>query len=363
MSEPVFIDTNLTTIVQELIADYEARTGRTLMPGQVEALILNSWAYRENLLRSQIQNACKQNLVAFSSAPILDYLGQLVGVTRMGAVGATASLRFYLPPLHSSGVIPAGRRVGTTDGTMIFVLSGDLRYSVNDTYVEGSAYCTTPGASANGYPTGTITKLLDPVAGVTSVTNTTTSAGGADQESDDQLRERIRLAPEAFSCAGSRQSYMYWAKTASQSIIDVAVTSPVPGSVKIYPLVAGGVTTSEELLAAVLFACSDEKVRPLCDTVTAESPTAVEWTVTAEISVDPSYVSDEVVAAVEAALWAFHATKVASLGRPVYRNEVIAAIMAVEGVVNVSTLTDPAANVTVAENEFPKLTTVTVTAV
>jgi len=362
MSQPEFIATNLTTIVAEMIADYETRTGKKLQPGQVETLLLDAWAYRENLLRLQVQNASCMNLVAFAVAPVLDYLGQLVGVTRLGSVGAATTLRFYFITTHSSGTITAGKRVATNDGKMIFVTSEDAAFEASDPYVDVQAYCSTPGAAGNGYPVETITHLLDPAVNITSVKNTTTSAGGADQESDDQLRERIRLAPEAFSCAGSRQSYIYWAKTASQTIVDVVVASPDPGTVKIYPLVSGGIETPQEIIDAVLATCSGEKVRPLCDTVLVESPTAVEWEFDGEITVDPSYVPEEVIAAVESALEAFHTSKVVTLGKSVYRTQVIAAIMAVEGVVDIPTITLPAADVECDENEFPKLTDINVTA-
>lgn len=353
---PVFIETNLNTIVTELIADYEARTGKKLQLAQVETLLLHSWAYRENLLRSQIQNACNMNLVAFSVAPVLDYLGTLVGVTRLSAASAVTTFRFTLAQSHTSGTIQAGRRISSDDGKLLFVTLAPVNYTAQDTYVDVEGYCTVDGLTGNGYAVGTITKLLDPEAYVASVSNTTTSAGGADQESDDQLRERIRLAPEAFSCAGSRQSYMYWAKTASQTIIDVVVASPVPGSVVIYPLVTGAIETPQEILDAVLATCSDEKVRPLCDQVTAVSPTAVNWAFDAQITIDPSYAPQEVIDAVTAALQAFNTVKSSLLGKNIYRTQVIAAVMSVEGVVDIPVITLPADDVLIDDNEFPVLT-------
>ena len=361
MDRPVFIETSLTTIIAEMIADYEARTGKKIQPGQVETLLLDSWAYRENLLRSQIQNACNMNLIDFSVAPILDYLGALVGVKRLSSVGALTTLRFYFPLTHTDGMVTAGKRVASLDGKVIFVTLSNASFTSIDTYVDVQAYCSTNGVIGNGYPAETITKLLDPASFITSVKNTTTSAGGADQESDDQLRERIRIAPEAFSCAGSRQSYIYWAKTASQTIIDVVIASPVPGTVVIYPLVTGGIETPTEIINAVLTTCSSEKVRPLCDTVSVVTPTAVEWTAEMDITIDPSYVPSEVIAAVEEALLAFNADKVSKLGKNVYITQIIAAVMAVEGVVDIPTISAPVGDVTIATSEFPKLTTIDIT--
>ena len=80
MEAPEFISIDPQTIISEIKSDYEQMTGQTLYPGQVEQLLINALAYREVLLRTQIQNAATQNLVAFSSAPFLDFLGDLVGV-------------------------------------------------------------------------------------------------------------------------------------------------------------------------------------------------------------------------------------------------------------------------------------------
>lgn len=96
--------------------------------------------------------------------------------------------------------------------------------------------------------------------------NVTLSFGGADIESDDRLRDRIILAPESFSVAGPKGAYIYWAKTAHQNIIDVAVESPEPGTVNVYPLMKDGVLTVEvkSLVEEVL---NNDKRRPLCDLV------------------------------------------------------------------------------------------------
>lgn len=70
-------------ITAEIVAAYEAATGKTLYPAQVERLLIDLIAYRETLLRAAINDAARQNLVRFARAPMLDYLGELVGVHRL----------------------------------------------------------------------------------------------------------------------------------------------------------------------------------------------------------------------------------------------------------------------------------------
>src|SRR5579863_1584639 len=81
-------------ILADMIAEFEAASGRTLQPAQVERLLINLYAYRESLVRNAIQYAGQQNLLAFAAFPMLDYLGQLLSVTRLAA--QSASERFNL---------------------------------------------------------------------------------------------------------------------------------------------------------------------------------------------------------------------------------------------------------------------------
>jgi len=70
-------------VTSEIIAAYETATGKTLYPAQIERLLIDLIAYRETLLRAAINDAARQNLVRFARAPMLDYLGELVGVARL----------------------------------------------------------------------------------------------------------------------------------------------------------------------------------------------------------------------------------------------------------------------------------------
>jgi len=103
---PDFITRDATTIINEMIADYELKTGRTLEPAQVETLLINSFAYRELLIRNQIQDASLQNLVDYARFPMLDNLGVLVGVTRLPAALAQTTLLLTLVSGHGDIVIP-----------------------------------------------------------------------------------------------------------------------------------------------------------------------------------------------------------------------------------------------------------------
>lgn len=105
-------------------------------------------------------------------------------------------------------------------------------------------------------------------------------------ESDDQLRQRVQLAPEAFTNAGSVGAYTFHALSASSNIKSVAVKSPNPGEVLV-TILSGTLdgTASPELIATVLNKLSEEDVRPLTDQVSVQGAEIVSYTVEAIITV------------------------------------------------------------------------------
>ena len=159
--------------------------------------------------------------------------------------------------------------------------------------------------------------------------NTSTSAGGTDTEKDDAYRERIRIAPESFSVAGPTGAYIYWAKTASSLITDVAVLSPQPGEVEIYPLLEGGELPSQTILNDVNAVCNNESIRPLTDQVSVISPTANSFDIEAEyyIEAEDSGASAEIQATVAKAVSDYVLWQKSKLGRDINPSELIRRIV------------------------------------
>lgn len=281
---PEFVPNNPTDITRELIASYEAMTGKTLHPAQVERLLIDLVSYRESLTRAAINDAARQNLVRFARAPMLDYLGELVGVTRLPAQPAKCQVEVaFEAPLLTSLTIAKGARVETGSGVQFETASSHLIPAGRESAVmQVSAVIW--GEGGNGYLAGEVTQWVDELAVKSDVANITITSGGAEQEDDDRLRERIMLAPEAFSTAGSRLAYRHHAMSAHPDIADVAVTTPDPGLVRLHPLMRNGAPPDDVVMAAVLLACSGEKVRPLTDTVDVAPPTEFTYRLEANIT-------------------------------------------------------------------------------
>jgi len=274
-----FVETDSQKIEQQLISTFEDLTGKKLYPASVERLNLEVLSYAVIFLLNSINIAANQNLLAFARGEALDRLGELLGVKRLPATPARTTVRFYIDsPKNFPVVIPQGTEV-TPDQKLFFKTVEEAVIQPGETYVDVEVDCETPGTIGNGFQPGQINLLVTPLPYVVKVENTTMSLYGSDEEDDERLRERIRIAPERFSNAGSKGGYIYWAKTAHQEIADVSVFSPEPGKVTVVVLMKDGQMPSDEVLNLVQETLNDEKVRPLTDLVEVKAPSVVTYDV------------------------------------------------------------------------------------
>src|SRR5260370_1101641 len=204
---PIFVNDvdglDPNNILADMIAEFESASGRILQPAQVERVLLNVYACRESLVRNAIQFAAEQNLLAFASFPMIDYLGQLLSVSGPASQPAVTTIQF---PLTSALTVPfliaAGTLIGTNDGHFAFATSARITIPAGVTTASVAATATAPGAAANGYLPGQVNVQLSPSALIASATNTATTAGGSAPETDDHMRTRIQATPNQFSDDG-----------------------------------------------------------------------------------------------------------------------------------------------------------------
>lgn len=330
LPKPEFVKIDPAATEADLIARYELKSGKTLYPAQVERLFIDQVAYATSRLQMAIQNAGEQLLVRFSNGPTLDYLGELVATPRLLAQPARCMLRFSMPTTLSQPlVIAAGTRVTTQDGKLTFTTDQDAVIAPGQLQVSVAATCLTAGVQGNGWAIGQINVISNtPLAGLVA-SNTTVTADGVEDEDDDRYRERIILAPEAFSNAGSRGAYRYHALAVHQSIIDVAVHGPDEGQpdghVALYPLTSAGLP-SADLLEQIKSRVSGEKVRPLCDTVHALTPIEVPYTIKAHLTFFDTAEQSQVLPAVQAAAQAYATERRSKLGLDLVREQLTAAL-------------------------------------
>lgn len=126
-------------------------------------------------------------------------------------------------------------------------------------------------------------------------------------ESDESLRERAQMAFEGLTTAGSRNSYIFHARSADGRIADASAISPSPAVVIVtVQALSGPGSVDAETLAAVMAYLSDEDRRPVADRLTVQSATPIKYAVTATLHLATTGPEAEPIrAAAEAKLRAF----------------------------------------------------------
>lgn len=356
---PSFFSEDGAAIIAEVKAIAEAQLSRTIAPADPEMLLVNAFAYRELLRNKQANTTVLQNLVKYASGYMLDLLCEQLGVNRIPATGAQCTFAITLAAGNTGVVLPAGIRIQSTDQKVIFTTDEQVIVSAGETAKTVTGTAQTTGSIGNGYVAGKVSVIMDPQPFVTAISNTDATTGGADDETDEQLRARYPLALSSFSVAGPSLAYQYWAKTAHPSIIDVGITNLTPGHVNIYPLCKGGTLPSAEIIAQVLAICNGEKVRPLCDIVTVAAPTSYDYAIAVSVVLYESADQTATQDLIETALDTLVNAGKNKLGKDVVKSQIAAACM-VPGVYNV-TVTSPSTDYVATDSVYTNCTSKTIT--
>ena len=324
-TEYQFVTTDTDSVISILAAMYEKLTGTAMQPGSPEMLFVRWVAniiIQERVLSNYTGN---QNVPSRAEGENLDALAELTYLReRPESKAATCKMLFSISEAQDTAIlIPAGTRITDANGTLTWETMEDIYIPIGETSVETQARCQTVGVIGNGYAAGQINALVDVYDYYSECRNVTASEGGADRATDDEYYELMRASMDAYSCAGARGGYIYWAKQVSTEIVDVVANSPVPGEVKIYVLMEGGALAREEMKSKVLAACSEDTKRPLTDHVFVEDAEVVPYDIsfTYYLQSGRTRSAAEVAAAVSEAVEQYKAWQCGKLGRDINPDE------------------------------------------
>jgi phage-related baseplate assembly protein len=278
-----FCQKDASVIESDVITNYESlfylvtKIKKTLGRGDPVRLFLLTIIYQIVVQRSIVDSTGKENLLKYSHGDNLDNLGAKWGVRglRLQATNAITTLRFSLSNvLTSSSLIPLGTLAQSNNGIQ-FATTAEGTILPGGTTIDLPATAVIAGSAANGLLSGQVNQLVSWSSPfLVTVTNTVTTSGGADTETDDHFRARIWMTPESFSCAGPYGAYEYWAASANPNISDVSVWSDAAhaGQVYIYPLMEGGRLPTQAECDQVYAVCNADRIRPLTDQVFVQAP-------------------------------------------------------------------------------------------
>ena len=329
INDIAFADKNPDTITQNILNNYALLTGRNLAQGDPVRLIFDTVILEIIQQRNVIDFSAKMNLLAYAPGDFLDHIATFYSLARLQASSAYCNVVFSMTaPLTYSVTIPKGTRL-TPDGKIIFALSEDVTISAGNTSsVPAPALCSSPGTVGNGFVPGQVNSIIDTLNLPIRVSNSDTSSGGTDTEDDEAFRERIHIAPESFSNAGSLKAYEFFARSADSNIISAAVIGPPdiePGNINLYVLLKGGTLPDSDTLQKVLDTCSADDTRPDTDYVHALAPEIITYDVDLSfwIPQNKSEQLDAITDSVTSAVYSWVSWQRSALGRDINPSKLI----------------------------------------
>ena len=331
--------TSLNDILSQVESDFLNGQGKitSIVDGTVIQAILA--AYASNLLDLYDTLADTENQVFVDTATgsYLDRIANLVGCQRKGGEKATGTVTFSRnTPADNDILIPAGTKVRTqidSNGNYyVFTTDSNVTLTKGLTSVDASITAEYVGTAYN-LPSNSIIVMVDHIAGITAVTNANPTSGGVDVESDEDFRARI---PEYISslARGTKTAL----KVGAESVAGVGSATVVegnPGSVNVYISATSGDVT-QDLIDSVKTTLDDYRSAGV--QVNVYGVLSIPVSVTATLSVKDGY--SGVQTSVQNALIDFLNKK--PQGDLVRENEIIAVIMDVEGVEDISSLSKTA---------------------
>ena len=159
----------------------------------------------------------------------MDLHGGEAGVTRKEAVAATGTVSVtaaYGTVLAAGTVfaVPATDQMEAVE----FQTLRTVTFAENET-MDLAVEAVTPGVSGN-VPANTITIMASPINGVTAITNSEKTSGGAEEENDEDYYERIHAEfQDSQFYVANDADYIKWAKEVpgiGDCIVEPAIEGP-----------------------------------------------------------------------------------------------------------------------------------------
>ena len=380
-----FVPKPLTAIIADLEAEAIVQYGPDidLTNTSPTKKFIEVIASEQSILWDALEETFGSAFLDFASGASLGYATSIIAFVRTAAIKATGQVTFT----GTNGtIVPAGTSIQTS-GSDPVIFTTDVAGTVAGGVIAVAATASVAGVDGN-VSSATITVLTSPISGISSVTNASAFTGGTDTETDAAYRNRIKVSLSASGSAtldAIRAGVLQVSGVTSASIVENDTTAPVGG----IPAKAFEVTVLGGTDNAVAQGIFDEKPAGI-ESFGAESGTAQDSAgnnytidfqrateiliyVSATVTSDSTYPTDgdeQVETAVITYIGGTDAdTNIhlgLGIGDDVIFNEVISAILSIQGVtdvsLNIDTVTPPTGtgNETIAAGEKATSTTVSV---
>lgn len=341
-------------IYDEMLETFRRETGAEASAVSDLAVKLYAVAAQVYGLYVQGEWLSRQCFPQTAAGEYLERHAALRGLERRKATAAEGLIRFSVDSPAGTDLPIAKGTVCATAGLIRFETVEQAVLPAGATQVEVTARAVEPGTAGN-VPAGSILMMAVPPVGVSRCVNAAPFSGGADEEGDEALRERVletyRRMPNGANAAFYEQGAMSFEQVCACAVlprsrgvgtVDVVIATPtgLPG-------------------AALLQEVEDyfQARREIAVDVEVKAPQVKPVDLSVQVTAGEGFSSGEVKTRVEKALQEYFSGE--RLGEDVLRAKLTQLIFSQPGVANCAVLA-PAADVTVGAAELPQLGTLTV---
>lgn len=278
----------------------------------------------------------RQMFPSTATSEYLDLHAQDRGLSRKQAVKATGEVRFSISePIDENISIPKGTVVSTDEaGEQYRYLTDEAAVlTAGNTLVSVSCVAEKSGSEYN-VSAYKIYTLVTNVVGIESVTNPAAFIGGADRESDEQLRKRILNSYATISNGTNRAYYKRLAESVD-GVKSASVLSKVRGVGTVDVYICGDKTEATTALVKRVQAVMNEQ-RELNVDVKVYAANIVEANLGVNIVLKQGYSADAVKENVRRSVSEY--IDMLEVGEHIYESHLGKAVLSAEGVYNYSWL-------------------------
>ena len=341
-------------IYLEMLACFGEQTGLEPREGCDLSARLYVLAAQVYSLYVQADWVVRQAFPQTAEGEYLDRHAQLRGLERKPAVAAEGSVRFTAGEVSETPrEIPQGT-VCMTVGLVRFETTKPAAIPAGERTVDVPVRALEPGRLGNVSARTIVSMAVAPM-GVSSCTNPEPCAGGADGETDEELRGRVletfKRLPNGANTAFYQQEALSFDQVAAAEVI------PRPrgvGSVDVIPATLAGLP-NEELLEEMK-AYFDRR-REIAVDLKVRAPEPVAVNIGVQVELEEGQNRDEVLSRVEESVRGWFTGRL--LGQRILRARLGEIVYRCEGVANYF-VTAPEADVAVNKDQLPVLGTLTV---
>jgi len=329
-----FVRKPFTAIMADIEAFLRAKFGDDidLSPHTLAYQMLEACGYEIAKIWDALEDDYYNGYIEFATGISLDHLVALLTTRRKSATPATGTVVLSRNAPGQTITVPKGTRVATQDLALVYQTTQTA--DLTDLSVSIPIVALAPGASGNVAP-ATITRLIDPISGVTSVSNPVATIGGADTESDEAFRNRvIAYAPSAKATPYSIKA----ALIGLEGVQHVDLRENFANS-SITLTIAGG---ADDQISGII-----DDVRAAGIPATWQRPTPVPVSVSANVSRIPSADAPTVKSAVEADVMAYLGDL--PIGDAVIYSDLVRTILSVDGVDDILSMSATAGSTTIQQ--------------